>query len=134
MDVFTTTSIFIIDSNPIHCVEGIIFVVLMRPSSIMITTSHAVACFWGWNSKVVMFWFHSGKTLLPLEIQGGLYNFDFLRMQQINLYFENWRSIAWTWIDVKGNHFFPKRFIVESLSIDNIIIQDVANNKGKGEI
>lgn len=81
-----------------------------------------------------MFWFHSGKTLLPLEIQGGLYNFDFLRMQQINLYFENWRSIAWTWIDVKGNHFFPKRFIVESLSIDNIIIQDVANNKGKGEI
>ena len=80
--------------------------------------------------------FTGGMTLLPLEIRGCLYNFDFLRMQQMNLYFGNWRSIAW--IDVKGNYFFPKIFIdhdsSSSLSIDNIIIQDVANNKGKGDV
>jgi len=80
--------------------------------------------------------FIGGKTMLPLKIEGVMYTFDFLRMQQIHKCSGYWRSISW--IDEKGNCFFPEIFFNPDLSLipskASAIFQDVPNQKGKRKI
>ncbi|CAK8568917.1 unnamed protein product [Lathyrus sativus] len=53
--------------------------------------------------------FASGKTIVPLKIEGLKYAFDFLRMLQVHVRTKSHRSIAW--FDENGKPFFPGKFI-----------------------
>ncbi|XP_073224355.1 inactive poly [ADP-ribose] polymerase RCD1-like [Cicer arietinum] len=75
--------------------------------------------------------FVSGKTILPLKIQGYFYAFDFLRMLQIHISSRNYRSIAW--IDEKGKPFFPRRFFDSDFSQSKVIVHTEDENDKKGK-
>ncbi|CAL5205279.1 unnamed protein product [Lathyrus oleraceus] len=53
--------------------------------------------------------FASGKTTMPLKIEGLKYTFDFLRMLQVHTQTKKHRSIAW--FDENGKPFFPGKFV-----------------------
>ncbi|KAL5074021.1 hypothetical protein RYX36_013005 [Vicia faba] len=53
--------------------------------------------------------FASGKTIVPLKIEGLNYAFDFVRMLQVHIQTKNHRSIAW--VDENCKPFFPGKFI-----------------------
>jgi len=74
--------------------------------------------------------FVSGKTIVPLKIEGSMYAFDFLRMLQVHIDSKIHRSIAW--IDEKGKPFFPTRFIDHDFS--KIVAIDDDNEKGNRKV
>ena len=74
--------------------------------------------------------FVSGKTIVPLKIEGSMYAFDFLRMLQVHIDSKIYRSIAW--IDEKGKPFFPTRFTDSGFS--KIVAINDDNEKGNRKV
>uniref|UniRef100_A0A822ZPR4 Poly [ADP-ribose] polymerase n=1 Tax=Nelumbo nucifera TaxID=4432 RepID=A0A822ZPR4_NELNU len=63
--------------------------------------------------EILRLGFLEGRPMVEVEIKGGRFLFDFLRMAQLNLITGNQRSIAW--IDANGRCFFPKLSVDEEI-------------------
>lgn len=74
------------------------------------------------------FAFSERRPMVEVKLDGNDYIFDFFRMLQIDVGSGLQRSIAW--IDVKGDCYFPKFFIDESLIDDGNDDDDDDDNEG----